>query len=485
MISAWTNQEISSVLLQLEQRNLPFPGYTFCRNADQCRLLGSGSFALVFDAADKTGQNRRCIKVVGFGDKRADPEEFLRTMDAQKRMSIYCANVVRIYSYTQLYVRLDGNNRVVEVESVSDGMQQREDCLLLQFAMMEKLIPVLTRGRNRLPVLSPRELAEGDEKEILRLGEQMVEALTFLHDSKILHRDVKLENIFYDPHHKRYKLGDFGIAKDTWDGLASTVAFTKGYGAPEIVGMPENRYDCTADIYSLGMVLFVLLNELRFPASDGYHVNPAAQYCRGYVLPDPAFGSEAVAQLVRKMCAYNPDDRPQSIKEVGIQLDRLGFSPAMRSRAEEGHVIALLGAVLLGSGAGILLLWVNYPDSRAFFDTVPWLSPLLLLLGGTFLCQGMIFVKNRQIPASLRERLSLLLWCMIVVVYGGLILVAKLPVRSSGTISDFFVVTVPAVVRQLQGDKIGTFGLVVCGLWWLRDKVRVNRGNREDPLADS
>lgn len=484
MISVWTKQEISSVLLQLEQRNLPFPGYTFCRENDQCRLLGSGSFALVFDAADKAGRNRCCIKVVGFGDRRVDPEEFRRTMDAQKLMSIQCANVVRIYGYTQLYVRLDEENRVVAAEPVSEGVQQ-EDCLLLQFALMEKLVPVLTAGNDRRPVLSPQNLAEGDEKEVLRLGEQMVKALTALHGSKILHRDIKLENIFYDPRYRRYKLGDFGIAKATRDGLASTVAFTKGYGAPEIVGMPEDRYDCTADIYSLGMVLFVLLNELRFPASDRYHVNPAAQYCRGYVLPAPAFGSEAMAQMIRKMCAYNPDDRPQSIKEVSIQMDRLGFTPAMRSRVEEGNAVALLGAVLLALGAGILFLLANYPESRAFFDTVPWLSPLLLSLGGVFLCQGMISVKNQLLPASVRERNSNLLWGLIVALYGCLILVAKLPIRSSGSISDFFSVTVPAVVRQLQGDKVGIFGLAVCGLWWLRDRTRMGRRNREEPPVNS
>ena len=65
MISAWSNQEISSILLQLEQRNLPFPGYTFCREGDQCRLLGSGSFALVFDMKDKSGRNRCAINELG------------------------------------------------------------------------------------------------------------------------------------------------------------------------------------------------------------------------------------------------------------------------------------------------------------------------------------------------------------------------------------------------------------------------------------
>ena len=475
MISVWTKQEISSILLQLEQRGLPFSNYIFCREEAQCRLLGSGSFALVFDAADRNGQNRFCIKVMGFGEKRIDPEEFNRTMDTQKFMGTLCSNIVKVYGYTQLCVKLDGNNHVLAAEPVTDETQRREDCLLLQFAVMEKLVPVLTMGRSRLPVLTPQELADGDEDEVLRLGEQMVNALTMMHDSKTLHRDVKLENIFYDPKHRRYKLGDFGIAKSTWDGLASTVAFTKGYGAPEIVGMPEDRYDCTADIYSLGMVLFVLLNELRFPESEGYRVNPAAQYSSGYVLPAPYFASEDVTALIRNMCAYSPDDRPQSAKEVGIALDRLKFSASMRAQAEEGGVTGLLGAMLLISGAGILLLRSFYPQSLTFFDTVPWLAPLLLFQGAVFLAQGIASAKNPLLPAPLRECYSRLLRYAVVLFYGGLILLGKLPVPESGTVSSFLGMPVHTVVHQFQGGKIGTYGLLISGLWWVRNKIRTAR----------
>lgn len=405
-------------------------------------------------------------------------------MNAQKLVGIFSANVVKVYGYTQLYVRVDRDNRVVAAELVDNGVQQGEDRLLLQFVLMEKLVPALTMDRNSGPVLTPGGLAAGDEREILRLGEQMVNAMTALHSNEILHRDIKLENIFYDPRHRRYKLGDFGIAKATQDGLASTVAFIKGYGAPEIVGMPEDRYDCTADIYSLGMVLFLLLNDLRFPDSDCYQVNPAAQYCRGYVLPAPACGSEIVAQLIRKMCAYNPDDRPQSMKEVSIQLDRLSFSPAMRSRAQEGASVTLLGSALLTAGIGILLLRSGYPESKAFFDTLPWLSPLLMLQGSVFLCQGIYSAKNPFISASLREMQSNLLWGSIVALYGCLILLANLPVREAGTMADFFLVTVPKIARQLQVDKIGIFGLLICGLWWLRDRIRMNSRNGEEPPVD-
>ena len=98
-------------------------------------------------------------------------------------------------------------------------------------------------------------------------------ALKEAHLKNIIHRDIKLENIFYSDSDHRYKLGDFGISCITDDGMASTVAFTKGYGAPEVVGTLEDKYDCTADIYSFGMTLYVLINKLRFPSSKNYHPN--------------------------------------------------------------------------------------------------------------------------------------------------------------------------------------------------------------------
>ena len=91
----------------------------------------------------------------------------------------------------------------------------------------------------------------------------------------------------------QYKLGDFGIALKTAEGMASTVAYTDGYGAPEIIRRSDDKYDVTADIYSLGMTLYVLLNRLKFPGSKGYRVNAKLQYEKDFVLPRPETGSDA------------------------------------------------------------------------------------------------------------------------------------------------------------------------------------------------
>lgn len=472
MISDWTPQEIANILTQLDKKQLPFSGYTL----RGCQLLGSGSFAAVYSATKRNGGGRYAIKVTGFGEKHIDPKEFDSTMSAQMRLSHKCKNIVRIYDYAQLYVCLDSSNRVVRVQhdSAAKNAEPPENCLLLQFAVLERLTPVVERKRYGGLSVTVKQLAEGDETEIFRLGKQIGAALKIVHDRKMLHRDIKLENIFYDSVHKQYKLGDFGIARVVQEGLASTVAFTKGYGAPEIVVTGQERYDCTADIYSFGMVLFVLLNELRFPDSDCYHVNAGAQYCPGYILPSPSLGSEDAAQLVQKMCRFSPDDRYQSMTEVCDEMSRLGLAPVLKNRSINYKTLAVLSGALLILGVGILILCEKYPDSTDIFQNNLWVSPLMISLACLFGCQSIALRK--PMCQSLQWSYSLLIWGGMMLIYALLIVRAKLPIVAEASVkSELIEVIVPGLIQKYQGDKIGVGGLIVCLLWLLRERYQMKR----------
>lgn len=99
------------------------------------------------------------------------------------------------------------------------------------------------------------------QKKLLDFGvimdwvEQLTSGVSFIHKKKIIHRDLKPANIFLTSD-KKLKIGDFGIAKELnkTSGLASTFAGTVVYTAPEIHG--GERYDMSADVWSLGCVIF-------------------------------------------------------------------------------------------------------------------------------------------------------------------------------------------------------------------------------------
>lgn len=352
MITSWTNEDIEAILIQLNHQNLPFGKYEFSALGQGLCLLGKGASANVYEAFQKgKTKNEYAIKVIGFGNRHVDSNSFVNSIEAQKELGIYENHVVKIFDFIELRVWIEGEHEVSRVQKIDPYETDRPEgnYLHLQFVLMEKIAPVLS-GNRLGHKLSPYKLASYDEQEIIKLAYDIGTAIYSAHKKKLIHRDIKLENIFYTPRGGRYKLGDFGIARTTDDGLASTVAFTKGYGAPEVVGTLDDKYDCTADIYSFGIMLYVLLNEMRFPESNNYHPN-VMQYVQGYSAPEPMNGSDDLVKIVLKMISFDPDDRYQSMEEVLNELDKLKYGERVKYQREHRNSALVLGAAfaIIGS----------------------------------------------------------------------------------------------------------------------------------------
>ena len=106
------------------------------------------------------------------------------------------------------------------------------------------------------------------EKEVLHLFVQISLALKHIHDRKILHRDLKSQNIFLTKA-GIVKLGDFGVSRvlERTVDLAATVVGTPYYMPPEICN--HNKYNSKCDIWSLGVILFELMTlNLPFKGSS-------------------------------------------------------------------------------------------------------------------------------------------------------------------------------------------------------------------------
>ena len=101
------------------------------------------------------------------------------------------------------------------------------------------------------------------EKEVIKLGMDLSKALEYCRKLKIIHRDIKPENIFVS-RFGDFKLGDFGIARElerTMSGFSKKGTYS--YMAPEMY--KGKKYDSRVDIYSLGIVLYRLMNHNRLP----------------------------------------------------------------------------------------------------------------------------------------------------------------------------------------------------------------------------
>ncbi|XP_037799318.1 serine/threonine-protein kinase Nek8-like [Penaeus monodon] len=112
-------------------------------------------------------------------------------------------------------------------------------------------LPSLKGGREPLP-----------EEDVLNLFCQLVLGMLHIHESKILHRDIKSNNILLDRSHRVVKIGDFGISKIlSSKSKAHTVVGTPCYLSPELC--QEKPYNQKSDIWALGCVLYEMLTLKR------------------------------------------------------------------------------------------------------------------------------------------------------------------------------------------------------------------------------
>jgi hypothetical protein len=162
------------------------------------------------------------------------------------------------------------------------------------------------------------------------VGKDISHALILCDSKNIIHRDIKPTNIMVSQYGD-YKLGDFGVSKTMDHTTFATAMGTPEYQAPEVLHM--EKYGSTADIYSLGITLYWLLNNRKMPfigadekLTDMVKRQAMERRYRGERLPEPQNGSAELKRIVLKACEYRPQDRYASAKELYEALDALNGS---------------------------------------------------------------------------------------------------------------------------------------------------------------
>jgi len=209
------------------------------------------------------------------------------------------------------------------------------------------LVTLLDAGVDRTEPQRPRvylvmELVEGPDlkrrlmdgplppRHAAQIGHDLADALAYIHESGVIHRDVKPGNIMvfdygHDAARMRAKLTDFGIALIADKPEASDGGFlgTAGYLSPEQAR--GERVGPASDVYSLGLVLLeCLTGEQSFPGDP-------LQSALARLIEDPSIpaGLEPEWQmLLAAMTARNPEDRPSSREVTQALQDQAAGSKA-------------------------------------------------------------------------------------------------------------------------------------------------------------
>lgn len=156
------------------------------------------------------------------------------------------------------------------------------------------------------------------ESDIIKIGMDVCDALEACERKGIMHRDIKPGNIFYaeDKDKGKYLLADFGISRIVEKGdLAHTYQGTWQFAAPEqfdgLTG--RNGYDHRVDIYSLGLTLYYLANNQKFPSCNRY---------REEIAPIEGVNPE-LNRILLKACALSAGNRYSEASEMKTDLQIL------------------------------------------------------------------------------------------------------------------------------------------------------------------
>ena len=276
-------------------------------------VLGEGSFGKVF-RAKRVEYGRTfysAIKVLTV-PKNQQEIKFARSqgMNDEEIYNYFRGLVDNLLNEITLMDNLKGAKNIVGIEDYKIIEREGEIGWDI-FIRMELLTPFDSFVSN----------PEFSQKDVIRLGVDICTALEVCEQNYIVHRDIKPDNIFIS-RFGEYKLGDFGIARK----LEATQANlsrkgTLNYMAPEVYKSEE--YGPNVDIYSLGLVLYTLLNNNRiaflppYPQPISYKDNEEALSKRlsGVPLTPPCNASASLGAAIIKACYYRPQDRYQTATE--------------------------------------------------------------------------------------------------------------------------------------------------------------------------
>src|ERR1700754_1692237 len=276
--------------------------------------IGSGGMSSVYQAFDPTLERWVAIKLM-HRDISSDPDQLERfRREARAVAQLNHPHVVTV---------------------IDAGEDDGAPFIVFEYVEGETLKDRIKR-QGRVPV-----------SEAVAYAVEIGRALECAHDHRLVHRDVKPQNVLIDPD-GRAKVTDFGIARSLEQkGMTAT---GRGLGTTDYVS-PEQAMgedvDERSDVYSLGIVLYEMLTgDVPFSAETQVgvamkHVNepmPDVQTRRPEV-------SAAVASVIDRSTTKDPRDRYSSVAEMVRDLEQTLEVEAARRGGTSGEATSVLDSV--------------------------------------------------------------------------------------------------------------------------------------------
>ena len=295
--------------------------------------IGKGSFGSVYKIAREEMGHKytSAVKIISIPSEEQYREAEASFGHDEETLTGYFEDVVKnIVSEVNLLYSLGGNSNIVAYHD--HKVIKKEDRIGWDVLIRMEYVTSL---RN---YLANRQMAR---EETVRLGIDICSALELCSRKGIIHRDIKDENIFVNDDGV-FKIGDFGIARElSKSGRAASMRGTPLYMAPEV--FRGDKYDSAVDIYSLGIVLYKLLNDGRMPFMPQYpqairfkdSEEALEKRMTGEPLPLPVKSGEAFGKVILKACAYKAADRYGTATGMKRELEAVLAGMTVDEREEK------------------------------------------------------------------------------------------------------------------------------------------------------
>uniref|UniRef100_A0A8C2FM99 Serine/threonine-protein kinase PLK n=1 Tax=Cyprinus carpio TaxID=7962 RepID=A0A8C2FM99_CYPCA len=265
----------------------PNTGKCYCRG----KVLGKGGFAKCYEMTDLSSSKVYAAKIIPHSrvSKPHQREKINREIDLHRALSH--KHIVHFYHHFE-----DKDNIYI----------------LLEYCSRRSLAHIL-KARKVLT-----------EPEVRYYLKQTVSALKYLHDLEILHRDLKLGNLFVNDS-MELKVGDFGLAAklEPVSNRRKTICGTPNYLSPEVLNKQGHGWE--SDVWALGCVMYTML--LGKPPFETTNLKETYRCIREARYTIPTSLSLPAKQLISGMLAQNPVDRPHLDDIIRHEFFTQGFMP--------------------------------------------------------------------------------------------------------------------------------------------------------------
>ena len=285
------------------------------------KTIGEGSFGKVFEIIrNEYGiEEHSALKVISIPQSDSEIQSLKNDGMTENDATEYFKGIVNDFvQEIHLMTQLKGNYNVVAYEdfAVVDKTDSIGFYIFIRMELLTALPCYLRKNRFRV-------------YDVIQLGIDICKALEVCREFNIVHRDIKPDNIFVAAN-GNFKLGDFGVARTiekTMAGLSRKGTYS--YMAPEIYNGRE--YGFEADLYSLGIVLYKLLNNNRDPFLPQYPIQvrysdkteAMVKRIQGLQMPAPANADQQLTRIIFKACAHNPSERYLHPRDFRKELEEI------------------------------------------------------------------------------------------------------------------------------------------------------------------